>query len=289
MSTFNGAQYVKEQIESILNQKGVKLELYISDDCSTDETGSIVHSYSNLTNCHLLVNKKKHGAAGKNFFSMMERVNFDKFDFVAFADQDDIWNRDKLLKSVAYMAEVGNCVGVSSCVEAFWADGRRLFVDKSDKQKKYDYIFEAAGPGCTYLFTAAFANEIKSLLMMRPWIYSSVFSHDWLVYAYARAMGYGWHIFPFSTLLYRQHGANETGVNIGANAAKNRLKKLKSGWYLDQVYAVARAAGYENELTKLFPSRGAPSFFFYMHFLEMRRRFFDAVLMVIFFIFRVTR
>lgn len=289
MTTYNGVKYIEEQIKSILNQQGVVVTLYVSDDLSSDETLRVVQRFLPHGNLHLLDNRNKFGSAGKNFFSMIQQVDFDDFDFVAFADQDDIWNVDKLLKSALYLQKNEGCAGVSSCVEAFWPDGRIFYVDKAMPQREFDYFFESAGPGCTYLFRSFLAVELKSLLRSKPWIHTSVFFHDWLVYSYARKMDYGWHVLPFSTIKYRQHNSNETGVNTGFSAFKMRVKKLKSGWALDQVYAVAKAVGYEDDLKLFFPCRAKANFNFYLNFRKMRRRLSDALILSMIFLFKIQR
>jgi rhamnosyltransferase len=289
MASYNGAEYIEEQIKSILSQHGVDVTLYISDDLSTDNTLSIIHKFQSHNNVHLLSNQNKFGSAGKNFFSLIERVNFKEFEFVAFADQDDIWNSDKLFKSVLYLEHAEGCAGVSSCVEAFWPEGRLFYVNKAMPQKDFDYFFEAAGPGCTYLFKSFLAAELKSLLRSQPWIQTSVFCHDWLVYSFARKKGYGWYVLPFSTMKYRQHDKNEMGVNTGLLAFKMRLKKLKSGWALDQVYAVAKAVGYENDLKAFFPVRAKANLNFYLNFRKMRRKMSDALILVVIFLFKIQR
>jgi rhamnosyltransferase len=289
MATFNGEKYIEEQIRSILNQYGVNVTLYVSDDLSTDGTLAIIRRFLPYGNVHLLGKQNKFGSAGRNFFSLIERVDFDEFDFVAFADQDDIWNVDKLLVSALYLEQTEECVGVSSCVEAFWPDGRIFYVNKAVPQRNFDYFFESSGPGCTYLLRSSFAAEFKSLLRSKPWIYTSVFFHDWLIYAYARKLNYYWHVLPFSTIKYRQHGNNETGVNTGFSAFRMRLKKLKSGWALDQVFAVAKAVGYEDDLQVFFSGRGKANFKFYLNFREMRRKMSDALVLSVIFLLKIQR
>ena len=164
MATYNGAEYIEEQIQTILNQLYVDVTLYVSDDFSTDNTLNIIRRYQSYCNLHVLNNENKFGSAGKNFFSMIERVDFDEFDFISFADQDDVWNSDKTYKSISYLEENKECAGVSSCVEAFWTNGRIFYVNKSTPQRDFDYFFEAAGPGCTYLFRSTLAIKLKSLL-----------------------------------------------------------------------------------------------------------------------------
>lgn len=289
MATYNGDKYITEQIESILNQKNVDVTLFVSDDMSTDCTVEMLLPYSKLNNFCLLGGGKRYGTAGKNFYSMIERVDFRQFDYVGFADQDDIWFSDKLFRCVKKIESITDCVGVSSCVEAFWEDGRSLYVDKAAPQRQYDYLFEPAGPGCTYLFTASFAHELKQLLLKKPSIYDAVFAHDWLVYAFARSRGYEWCIIPEATMKYRQHSNNETGVNSGKSAIKARLLKLKTGWYLDQVYAIANAVEVEDLLKLFFSARGCPNLTFFLNFRQMRRKLTDAVLLNLFFLTGIVR
>lgn len=289
LATYNGAEYVEEQIQTILNQNGVEVVLYVSDDFSTDNTLSCVKKFQCYGNVHLVDNNSKYGSAGRNFFSLIDRVDFHDFDFVAFSDQDDVWDDDKLLKSALYLGNSDGCLGVSSCVDAFWSDGTLFFVNKAMPQRDFDYFFEAAGPGCTYLIRSSFAAELKLLLRSRPWIHTTVFHHDWLVYAYARNKGGGWHVLPFSTMKYRQHDKNELGVNFGSTAIISRFKKLRNGWALDQVYAIAKAVGYENDLKVFFPVRAKASLNFYLNFRKMRRKLIESLFLALAFLFKIIR
>lgn len=74
MSTYNGAEYLREQIESILQQKGVKVELYIRDDGSTDETLSILEEYNAYDNIHVNFTVNKGVIAG--FMELLYNVPF---------------------------------------------------------------------------------------------------------------------------------------------------------------------------------------------------------------------
>ena len=102
-------------------------------------------------------------------------------------------------------------------------------------------------------------------------------------------MNYGWHVLPFSTMKYRQHDNNETGVNKGISGFNKRLKKLRSGWALDQVYAVAKAVDYENDLKAFFPVRGRANLNYYINFRKMRRKLGHAIVLTVFFLFRVNK
>lgn len=288
LPTYNGSRYVVEQLQSILDQRSVEISIFISDDLSTDGTLQVIESaFPHETRIKVLPSVVRHGSAGKNFYSLIDTVDFTLFDYVSFADQDDVWDMDKLEASINALVEQG-ASGVSSDVVAFWEDGRSVYIRKSLPQKEYDYLFEPAGPGCTYVLTADFANRLKPLVIDKD-VYQNVFNHDWLIYAYARVNGYLWHILPRSTMRYRQHDSNETGVNSGFGALKIRLRKLKSGFYLNQVYGVLGAVGRLDLLQNFFVSRGVPRLAFFRELFQMRRSSKEAVLWAVFLLLRIPK
>lgn len=96
MATYNGARYVREQIESILVQQNVDVTLQISDDDSGDDTVALCREYE-AAGCpvHVKVNSPRLGV-GMNFMSMVYCADADSYDAFAFSDQDDFWLSDKL-------------------------------------------------------------------------------------------------------------------------------------------------------------------------------------------------
>lgn len=103
MATYNGAQYLREQIDSILNQTYPVHELIIQDDKSTDNTVAIANEYANRNSVvKVFVNERNMGL-NQNFKSAVMRATG---DFIALSDQDDIWFKDKLERQVA---AIGNC------------------------------------------------------------------------------------------------------------------------------------------------------------------------------------
>lgn len=94
MATYNGAKYIKQQLDSILPSLKDMDELIISDDGSSDDTISIIKDYQNQYNNILLVKGPSQGVV-RNFESLLERASG---DIIMFADQDDIWMQDKLSK-----------------------------------------------------------------------------------------------------------------------------------------------------------------------------------------------
>src|SRR5471032_1520195 len=93
-------QWIKEQLVSILGQLAVDVTLHISIDPSTDGTEAWCEAYAaKHPAVVVLPGANRFGGASRNFFRLIRDVDFDGYDFVAFADQDDIWYPDKLQRA----------------------------------------------------------------------------------------------------------------------------------------------------------------------------------------------
>lgn len=95
MATYNGAQYVKEQIESILPQLRETDELIISDDASNDRTIEIVSKIRD-PRINLFGHKHNHGYTANYEFALYQC----KGDIIMLCDQDDIWHKDKVERTL---------------------------------------------------------------------------------------------------------------------------------------------------------------------------------------------
>ena len=102
MATYNGEKYLREQIDSILEQSYTEFRLLISDDCSTDDTRNILNEYVKKDRRVIVFLQNKNIGAVKNFQYLMEKVESDYF---MFSDQDDIWQKDKIRKSIHKIEE----------------------------------------------------------------------------------------------------------------------------------------------------------------------------------------
>lgn len=97
MATYNGARFIREQLDSILGQIYPIKEIIIQDDGSNDGTIDIIQEYiSRYPIIHLYQNQNNLGF-NMNFITAFRRVTT---DLVCIADQDDIWFKDKILKQV---------------------------------------------------------------------------------------------------------------------------------------------------------------------------------------------
>jgi glycosyltransferase involved in cell wall biosynthesis len=95
MCTYNGAPYLRQQLDSIVKQTYPLLEIIIQDDGSTDSTMEILHEYAGkYTTIRVYRNEERIGHI-LNFFSIIDKATG---EYIAFADQDDIWKLDKIEK-----------------------------------------------------------------------------------------------------------------------------------------------------------------------------------------------
>lgn len=102
LATYNGEKFVKEQIESILNQTYADFNLIISDDASTDNTLNILEEYEKKDTRIKVFKKEKNEGLIANFEFLLKNVTSDYF---MFSDQDDIWKKDKIEKSINKLKE----------------------------------------------------------------------------------------------------------------------------------------------------------------------------------------
>jgi glycosyltransferase involved in cell wall biosynthesis len=130
MATYNGEEYLSEQIDSILAQSYPVYELIIQDDCSTDGTTDIVRRYmEKYTFIKLFVNERNVGFNENFRLAAMHATG----DFVAFSDQDDIWFPQKLERQVVAIGDAAICFSNT-------LDGEAL--DKSPKLLDHRCFFE---------------------------------------------------------------------------------------------------------------------------------------------------
>ncbi|WP_422529156.1 glycosyltransferase family 2 protein [Serratia fonticola] len=106
MPTYNSSVFVHEAIQSILNQDYHHWELIITDDCSTDNTVSIIDTYSRKDKrIQYYINKSNSGAAITRNNSIVKA----RGDYVAFLDSDDLWHKDKLSSQIGFMLNSNSC------------------------------------------------------------------------------------------------------------------------------------------------------------------------------------
>ena len=232
LASYNGEKYIEEQIQSILNQEGVLVDLVVNDDLSEDRTVSLVRE--KFPELKVKINTPATGSAANNFLKMITEIDFNEdFHFVAFADQDDIWLPQKLSAAVEKLEAEGAELYCSNLTKWDMQDNSFSLLKKNYPQKKYDFLFEGGSAGCTYVFTKNLAQQLKAFI---PTVDSSCweeFSHDWLVYFFARSRGFKVCIDGNSYIHYRLHNNNVHGHlnQLSFSTIKYKIGKVLRGYH----------------------------------------------------------
>lgn len=288
LAAYNGEKFIEEQVKSIINQIGVHVDIFISLDRSTDSSLNIIKDLCDKhENVHLLNYGERFGNAGKNFYHLIKSIDFSQYDFVAFSDQDDIWFPEKLLTATEKI-RIFSYDAYSSDVIAFWPENnKKLTIKKSFPQKKMDYIFEAAGPGCTYVLTINTASSFKDFIQENPEKTELIQLHDWYIYAYCRARKLNWHIDNIPKMLYRQHSANLVGANNGFKAIKKRISAILDNTWIKQCFTIYQATKTESFpfLENINDHPRKAFFYLFSHSREFRRNQKESFYLKIFFIY----
>jgi len=248
MAGFHGEKYLHEQIFSLKNQKQVEIDIFIRVDGDSLIFQSMLENLAIKNKNIFLLKGDILSSSGTNFYNLILTMIDTTYDYYALCDQDDIWLENKLIRAVECISNSESLAYSSGCT-AFYFSGEKK-VHQLGLQNKYDFLFQAAGPGCTYvlknegfIFLQNFLNENKKLL--------EVNAHDWLIYFILRLAGKKWYLDQESNLFYRQHSFNVAGINSGFVAKFKRFKLLFSGWYIEDLKALhlfARSKGFTSNL-----------------------------------------
>ncbi len=224
MSTYNGASYIQQQIDSILNQKDVKVSLLIRDDGSKDGTLDIIKSYQEKDKRVKLYTGDNLGACG-SFFDLLWSVEL-HYDYYAFSDQDDVWLEDKLAIAINKI-ENNNQSGIKVYCSNVTVVDQELNhisdgscdIDGSFTPSFGNSLLENYVTGCTVVMGQDFLSFVRSY--PKP---SKQYMHDWWIYK--MATGFCTLIYDLdSYMLYRQHDNNTVGLAKGILGRIDRFFK----------------------------------------------------------------
>lgn len=239
LCSYNGGQFIYDQIKSILLQKKVMIEIYVFDDGSSDNTLDIINGFDD-SRIKLFKNKSNSGSAALNFINAICSIPFEvynKFDCVALSDQDDIWLDFKIYCAVNKIEEYNVDLYCSNLTIWDTNSNSKTLLKKDFNQVKFDYLFEGGSAGCTYVMTSKFVEKLSYFLRgldLKQWEY---LSHDWLIYFYCRLNKKNVFIDQNSYILYRIHTENVHGqLNVNSfNSIFKRLDFILNGWYFKQI------------------------------------------------------
>ncbi len=228
MCTMQGQRFLAQQLNSIATQGHARWAIWASDDGSADHTPAILEYFqAHWGEDRLSIHHGPAEGLTANFLSLTCRADIEA-DYFAYADQDDIWESDKLERAVAWLQSV------PEHLPALYGS-RTLLVDARNQHIGYSPLFEQPGSFRNALVqniaggnTMVFNRAARELLRMAG-DNVSVVAHDWWAYILISACGGRIHYDPSPTVRYRQHGLNQFGANRSVAAQASRLRQLLHG------------------------------------------------------------
>lgn len=174
LATYNGENYLSEQLDSLVRQSFLPYELIVSDDCSTDRTIDVLQNFAQSAPFPVKIHKNSYNKGySKNF---EEAINHCDGDLIFICDQDDLWLPIKIETMVDFMKcrpeiilAVNNCELVDNNL-------RRSGITKIDQIYQYFGNTDKYVPGCCTIFRKSF----KSLFL--PIIHEYDYYDGWIHY-----------------------------------------------------------------------------------------------------------
>ena len=222
LGTFNGEKYLAEFLDSVLNQEFVSINLIVSDDGSTDSTLGILSQYEDKFDKFTLVAGPKEGAA-RNYLSLSK---LSTSEFIAFADQDDIWDANHLIESINRIKNEEKTPALSYCAMREFDDAsgitRRIWPAKDAILNLNSILLQNYARGCTIVMNRSAADLLNSVDPKR------LLMHDWwtllIVYTHG-TIKFG----SLPEITYRLHDTNQIGIPSRFRSRLNFLIQLSKG------------------------------------------------------------
>lgn len=244
LCSYNGSQYIRQQIDSIINQTETEWTVFVSDDGSTDGTLDILKYYQEKLGRErfVIIDGPGKGFAW-NFISLLEKCG-DAFDYYAFSDQDDEWMPDKLSRSISVLSGYKHNVPSVYCGRTSLVDENGHHLGESPLFSKppsfKNALIQSIAGGNTMILNRAGRNIInKTPIDVR------ITSHDWWIYIVITAIGGNIFYDTKPSINYRQHTNNIVGSNLGWLARFKRISGLMDGhfkmWIDSNIYALNKA------------------------------------------------
>ena len=214
LATYNGEKYLREQIDSILNQTYKNIRLIISDDGSKDNTVQILEEYKQKDSRVKLYIQKNNLGYVKNFEFLLKQV---ESNYYMLSDQDDVWTKEKVQKSFEYMKNnnadlvFGDLEVVDKNLNTIYKSfGDFMLLNNKIKKNinsyKVNYLYNCV-TGCTLLSKKKFIEKILPIPKDSKYV-----AHDHWIALMVLVNGGKMAYMTEKYIKYRQHGNNQIGT-----------------------------------------------------------------------------
>jgi glycosyltransferase involved in cell wall biosynthesis len=228
LTTFNGEVHLPEQLQSLREQTASSIDIWLSDDGSTDGTAPLIRQAADGWSkgaFHVLEGPRAGFA--ENFRSLLCQPEIST-EYVAFCDQDDIWDADKLEVARQRLKEIPASQPALYCGRTRLMNDDGRIVGQSPLMRRppefRNALVQSLAGGNTMVMNRAAFELVRSASMKTSFV-----SHDWWCYMLVSGAGGVVVYDPTPHIYYRQHGRNLVGSNSGLSARYRRFLFLLSG------------------------------------------------------------
>ena len=232
LCTYNGGKYIEEQINSILNQSVKVDEIIVCDDQSKDDTILKLKKLQTKNSCISIIENELNLRSTKNF---EKAISLCSGDYIFLADQDDLWNEQKVAKILTVFEENPTAEGVFSNANLIDSNGSALsnktiwnsiFFFENEMPKPIDYINLISKNGNIVTgATFCIKKEVKDFIFP----FSEKILHDqWIasLLAFRNTLYYS----SENLISYRVHEKQQVGMkNLNKTEKMNRNKRIIIG------------------------------------------------------------
>ena len=164
MPSFNSSEFIGESMESVLAQTFKNWELIIVDDCSSDNSVSVIENYCQNDKRIRLITSKKNGGAG---ICRNTAIEASQGRYIAFLDSDDLWTPDKLEVQISAMQKSGAAFSFGQYDE-ITEEGERIKTHTVPPTTSYKDLLKTCVVGClTAVYDAEKVGKIYMPLIRK--------------------------------------------------------------------------------------------------------------------------
>lgn len=215
--TYNGEQYLRPQLDSLVQQRYKNLEIIVADDCSSDGTIAILEEYQSKYPFFKYYQNTTNLGYRKNFESVVSKCTG---EYIALCDQDDIWDLDKIHVQVEQIGDAALIYHDSAFIDAQGSDMHRKLSDILT-------LYQGKSPFPFILFNCVSGHALlfKRSLLPEVLPFDENIYHDrWI--AFVASLKGGIKLIPEALVQYRQHASSETDILRLKTAKKSNAQRI---------------------------------------------------------------
>ncbi|MEQ1667693.1 MAG: glycosyltransferase, partial [Sulfuriferula sp.] len=178
LSTYNGSKFLQQQLDTLYQQTYSNISILVRDDGSSDTTRSILEGAQLKGRVDVLAQHNNLGPA-LSFFELLRQAALTETGYVAFCDQDDFWQPEKIAQAVAALSGVAANRPAMYCSRVELVDEHLNHIGFGDVPRKLGFgnaLVENVATGCTIVLNRQAIDLLCESLPSNPQM------HDWWCY-----------------------------------------------------------------------------------------------------------